>query len=315
MDDAVYDGGHLVVAEHRSPPAELQVRGDHHRLPLVGVGEDLEEEPRAVPHRAAGRAMRPLEVVDEQRPGRYPAAHVLPHARRAGLPVAAGDRDGVLVDVYGDADAQLLAGRAALPGLPVVLGKVGLANPDGVAQHDSVLVVGYRGEHAVPPLEGRLAGDAARLGRALDGDVVAHGPDEGDPGGELLAAVLEDGARVGGEPPAAAAAAPLGTPAAVDPSLQAPRAPHSEHPGSGRQAAAASASVPTPTSSRQCLSSTASLSSRNSSAVRPATSAPKGFAVPIWICPIRPNAHPEGLSPNKDPGGRSGKFSVWPGRV
>ena len=34
VDDAVYDGGHLVVAEH-------QVRGDHHRLPLVGVGEDL----------------------------------------------------------------------------------------------------------------------------------------------------------------------------------------------------------------------------------------------------------------------------------
>lgn len=41
VDDAVYDGGHLVVAEHQSPPAELQVRGDHHRLPLVGVGEDL----------------------------------------------------------------------------------------------------------------------------------------------------------------------------------------------------------------------------------------------------------------------------------
>ena len=48
VDDAVYDGGHLVATEHRFPPAELQVRGDHHRLPLVGVGEDLEEEPRAV---------------------------------------------------------------------------------------------------------------------------------------------------------------------------------------------------------------------------------------------------------------------------
>lgn len=147
------------------------------------------------------------------RPGRYPAAHGLPHAHRAGLSVTPGDRDGVLVDVYGDADAQLLAGRAALPGLPVALGEVGvvdvgLVHPDGVARHDPVLVAGYRGEHAVPPLEGRLVGDTAQLGRALDGDAVAHGPDEGDSGGVRLAAVLEDGAREGGEPPAAAAAAP-----------------------------------------------------------------------------------------------------------
>lgn len=35
-------------------------------------------------------------------------------------------------------------------------------------------------------------GDAAQLGRALDGDVVAHEPDEGDPGGIRLAAVFED---------------------------------------------------------------------------------------------------------------------------
>lgn len=60
----------------------------------------------------------------------------------------------------------------------------------------------------MPPLEGGLVGDAAQLGRALDGDVVAHGPDEGDPDGERLPAVHEDGAREGGEPPAAAAAAP-----------------------------------------------------------------------------------------------------------
>lgn len=31
-------------------------------------------------------AMRPLEVVDVRRPGRYPAAHGFPHARRAGFP-------------------------------------------------------------------------------------------------------------------------------------------------------------------------------------------------------------------------------------
>lgn len=37
---------------------------------------------------------------------------------------------------------------------------------------------------------------------------MAHEPDEGDPGGERLAAVFQDGAGEGGEPPAAAAAAP-----------------------------------------------------------------------------------------------------------
>ena len=104
------------------------------------------------------------------------------------------------MDVDGDADAQLLAGEAALARLPVALGEVGvvdvgLVDPDGVAQHDPVLVARHRGEHAVPPLEGRLVGDSARLGRALDGDVVAHEPDEGGPGGKWLAAVLEDCAR------------------------------------------------------------------------------------------------------------------------
>lgn len=97
--------------------------------------------------------------------------------------------------------------------MPVALGEVGvvdvgLVHPDGVARHDPVLVAGHRGEHAVPPLEGRLVGDAAQLGRALDGDVVAYEPDEGDPGGAGLAAVIEDGAGEGAVPPAAAGAAP-----------------------------------------------------------------------------------------------------------
>lgn len=107
--------------------------------------------------------------------------------------MAADDRDGVLVDVDGDANAQLLAGEAALPGLLVALGEVGvvdvdLVNPDGVAQHDPVLVAGYRGKHAVPPLEGRLVGDAAQLGHALDGNLVTYEPEGGGPGGERLAA-------------------------------------------------------------------------------------------------------------------------------
>lgn len=57
--------------------------------------------------------------------------------------MATDDRDGILVDVDGDADAQLLAGQATLARLPVALGVVGvvdvdLVHPDGVAQHDPV---------------------------------------------------------------------------------------------------------------------------------------------------------------------------------
>ena len=172
--------------------------------------------------------------------------------------MAADDRDGILEDVDGDADSQLQAGEAALPDLPEALGEVGvvdvsLVHPDSAAQHDSVPVAGYRGEHAVPPLEGRLVGDAARLGRALDGDVVAQELDEGDQGGKRLAAAsLANGL-------------------------------------SEWQELVASVSRHEPP--------------------------PKGFALPIWICPIRPNAHPEGLPPNKDPGGCSGKFSAWFGRT
>lgn len=47
--------------------------------------------------------------------------------------------------------------------------------------------------------------DATQLGRALDGDDGAHKSNESDPDREHLSAVLKDGAREGGEPPAAAA--------------------------------------------------------------------------------------------------------------
>lgn len=65
VDDAVdHGGGHLVVPEHRPPPAELQIRGDYHRLPLVCVGEDLEEQPRPV------RVEREKpELVDDEQAG------------------------------------------------------------------------------------------------------------------------------------------------------------------------------------------------------------------------------------------------------
>lgn len=56
------------------------------------------------------RVASPLQVVNQQRPGRYPPAHGLLHARRAGLPVATDDRDGILVDVDGDSYARLFTG-------------------------------------------------------------------------------------------------------------------------------------------------------------------------------------------------------------
>lgn len=112
--------------------------------------------------------MRLLKVVDGQRPGQHSAAHGLPYARRAGLPVAEDDRDGVLMDIEGDSDARPLSGKTTLMHLFVTLGgvcvvDVGLVNPEGVAQYKPVLVAGYRGERAAPPLEVRLVADAAQL--------------------------------------------------------------------------------------------------------------------------------------------------------
>ena len=64
MDDGIDHGRrHLVIAEHHAPPAELQVRGDDHRLPLVGVGEHLEEQPHAV-----GVQRQEAELVDGEQP-------------------------------------------------------------------------------------------------------------------------------------------------------------------------------------------------------------------------------------------------------
>ena len=65
VDDAVDDGGrHLVVAEHRAPPAGLEVGGDHRGLPLAGVREHLEQ--RARPVRVERQEAR---LVDDEEPG------------------------------------------------------------------------------------------------------------------------------------------------------------------------------------------------------------------------------------------------------
>ena len=56
------------------------------------------------------RVVRILQVVHGQRPRQPSAAHGLPCARRAGLPVAANDHDRVLMDIDGDSDARLFTG-------------------------------------------------------------------------------------------------------------------------------------------------------------------------------------------------------------
>lgn len=55
--------GHLVAAEDGAPPRELEVGGDHDGLPLVGVGEDLEQQAAAV-----GVQRQEPEVVDDEQP-------------------------------------------------------------------------------------------------------------------------------------------------------------------------------------------------------------------------------------------------------
>ena len=97
-----------------------------------------------------------------------------------------------------------------------------------------VEVAGYRGEHTVPPIEGGLVGDAAQLGRTLDGNVRRM---------SLMKEI-----QTGSGFRQCSRTVPVGevnllpqqrqrhleTPAAVDPFLQTPPAPHSWRPGSGR---------------------------------------------------------------------------------
>ena len=234
--------------------------------------------------------------------------------------MAAGDRDRILVDVDGDADAQLLAGEAALARLLVALGEVGvvyvgLVNPDVsrsvIRSRWPDTVASTRCRHSKAVLWVTPLSSAAHSTGTL-----WHEPDEGDHGGERLAAVLEGGAGEGGEPPAAAAAAPPRDPGSGGPvppgaagaAFRAPRVRSVGRRGPGARADAdllAAACLTDGFSEQQELVGGETRHERPE-AVR---------STHIEICPIRPNAHPEELSPNKDPGGRSGKFSVWPGRA
>ena len=78
MHDAVDDrGGHVPVSEHIAPPPELQVRGGHHAPLLVGIRDDLEQEPGPVD---VDRQVSELAQDDQVGP-----AHV--HGHRVEAPV------------------------------------------------------------------------------------------------------------------------------------------------------------------------------------------------------------------------------------
>lgn len=65
VHDTVDDrGGHVAVAENLAPPPELQVRGEHHAPFLVGIRDDLEQEPGPVD--VDGQV---AQLVDDQQPG------------------------------------------------------------------------------------------------------------------------------------------------------------------------------------------------------------------------------------------------------
>ena len=71
--------GHLIVAEDRAPPRELEVRRDDDGLPLVGVREHLEEQPR--PSASSGRKPSSSITSSLARPTEASSASSLPSSR------------------------------------------------------------------------------------------------------------------------------------------------------------------------------------------------------------------------------------------
>lgn len=72
---------------------------------------------------------------------------------------------------------------------------VGPVDIHGAAHYGSVLIAVHRGDDPAAPSGGRLVDDVAWLGSCLDRHVLAHEPDEANPGQEVLLAVLDDRAR------------------------------------------------------------------------------------------------------------------------
>ena len=176
VDDPVYHGGrHLVIAEHRAPPAELQVRRDQHRLALVGVGEDLEHQPRAL-----GVERQESEFVDDEKP-RPAYLRGLP-VQPSLLPCAPQPRDERGRREEPRLDPPLACERAERRG------HVGLPGPD-IAHQDQVLagIEECEREQGVPveplgPRHGRPIVSRERLRRRQ-----GAAPQQGDPFGRLPA--------------------------------------------------------------------------------------------------------------------------------
>ena len=102
--DVQVEVGRQVPRRHprEAPQAALELGAQ-----VVHVGPVCLTLVAAVPGQ---HVVRPLRVVDWQRPGQHSAARGLPCTRRAGLPVAADDRDGVLMDIDCDSGARLFTG-------------------------------------------------------------------------------------------------------------------------------------------------------------------------------------------------------------
>ena len=262
----------------------------------------------------------PLLAVDYRGAPRDATAEGRADPPRRRLPVPADDGQAPLagVDRHGDAEQPL--GEAAPPCLAVAVGEVGvddvgLVDPDPVPEDGSVLVAVDGGEDPVPPLPGRLVGDADRLGDAVDGHVVAHEPDEGGPLREAVAGVLEDrpGQRV-------ALASACGALPPLDPRRGAPVAPRAigrargaggvrpelvGRLGEGREAKPLAAPALGDGLLDEVDLVRRGLDDAGAEGVLP-------YHV-ITTIPLRPGDHPTEPSPNREPGGLQGMFSIWHG--
>ena len=298
-----------------------EVVHERHRLQVGGVA-DIGLV--ALVHEAVlpdQHVVRPLTVVDEGGALRDVRPHRLPDPGGRGLAVPAYHRDGLLAGVDPDRDADLLPGEAALAGPPVAPRQVRvvyvrLVDPRAAPQHDAVLVAVDGGEGPVAPLPGGLAGDAAHLRAGVERHGEEREADEVDPGRKRLLAVLEDGPRERGEPRAAPRAAPPAHARRLEPVPPGRRLPAGRARGvravqlGGLGERPEAGLLPEPSLGNGGRQQVELAGGQAVDEPRVGVRALHGGVFPSARTPTRRE-----LSPNKDPGGRSGTFSVWLGRL